>query len=425
MSLVCSTDRRVIRIDAPTIRHLHVQLVAPPSPTPPSDRRARSSVAVALVLDRSGSMTGEKFTLAREAVRQCLQRLAPSDQVTLAAYDSEITLLAPIAPASTSHVQRLLAALDGVEPRGSTDLAGGWFCGIDQLRTVAASDAAVRRCLLLTDGLANQGITDPARLAGCAESFRAAGLTTSTFGVGDDFDEHLLRRIAEEGGGNFCFIGEAAQIPTMLSGELDEVLDVALPQAELRLEGAALAGVAAVDGRRVRTDGRTWTVPLGDLVAEQELSFVLRLEFAPGEPADRVRVAASVGSEGGPAVLVAEPLTWLRGGQAERRSQPRDVAVDRATAHAYANRARREATAFNRDGDLRAAHDVLAGTARRIAQYAGEDAELLALAERLRREAAEFGEARMSARALKEQMFAAHVAERSRDAMGRARRRRP
>lgn len=424
MSLVCSTDRRVIRIDAPTIRHLHVQLVAPPAPTPSADRRARPAAAVALVLDRSGSMTGEKFTLAREAVRQCLQRLAPSDQVTLAVYDSEITLLGPIAPAGTGHVQRLLAALDGVEPRGSTDLAGGWFCGIDQLRTVAASDAAVRRCLLLTDGLANQGITDPARLAGCAESFRAAGLTTSTFGVGDDFDEHLLRRIAEEGGGSFCFIGEAAQIPAMLSGELEEVLDVVMPRAELRLESAALAGVAAVDGRRVRSDGRTWIVPLGDLVAQQELSLVLRLEFAPGEPAETVRVAVSAGPEGGAAMLAADPVTWLRGGQAERRTQPRDVMVDRATAHAYANRARREATAFNRDGDLRGAGEVLASTARRIAQYAGDDGELLALANRLRREAAEFGEARMSPRALKQQMFAAHVAEQSRDMMGRVRRRR-
>ena len=84
----------------------------------------------------------------------------------------------------------------------------------------------MKRVLLLTDGLANQGVVDPGELAATAARLRTEGVTTSTFGVGADFDEELLARLATQGGGHFYFIEQARQIPDFFASELGEALEV-------------------------------------------------------------------------------------------------------------------------------------------------------------------------------------------------------
>ena len=222
MTIRTSTDRALIRAQASSARYLLVTVNAPEAPA----RAERLPVNIALVLDRSGSMDGErKFSLARQAVEQALRMLRPEDRFTLVTYDDRVDVLAPSTRATPEAKRRALEALRGVDPRGSTDLCAGWLRGCEQVAEELEHEG-VARALLLTDGLANHGVTDRDTLARHAGELRARGIATSTFGVGEDFDERLLRDMAHEGGGNFYFIETPAQIPDLLTSEIGEALEV-------------------------------------------------------------------------------------------------------------------------------------------------------------------------------------------------------
>src|SRR5207244_3631920 len=107
----------------------------------------------ALVVDRSGSMAGEKLEYAKRSASWLVGRLRGDDRLALVDYDSEVRLLVPIAPVDPV---RLRSAVDSIWPGGQTNLSGGWLKGFEQL---GAGDGT-RKILLLTDGLANVGVTD-------------------------------------------------------------------------------------------------------------------------------------------------------------------------------------------------------------------------------------------------------------------------
>src|SRR5687768_1546758 len=231
MTLTIRTDRRLIRARASSTRYVLVAFTAPEA----APRTDRLPANVALVLDRSGSMAGErKFELARSAVEQALAMLHAEDRFTLVVYDTEVDVLMPSTQATPDAKLRALEALRRVHPRGSTDLCAGWMRGCEQLARHVAEEG-VTRALLLTDGLANHGVTDRPTLVRHASELRQRGVATSTFGVGADFDERLLRDMALEGGGNFYFISAPEQIPDLLTSELGEALEVVARRAAIEV----------------------------------------------------------------------------------------------------------------------------------------------------------------------------------------------
>ncbi|MGH7625371.1 MAG: vWA domain-containing protein, partial [Gemmatimonadaceae bacterium] len=310
-----------------------------------------------------------------------------------------------------------------IGPRGSTDLAGGWLHGCEQVAAHLDRES-VSRCLLLTDGLANQGITNHGEIASHARELRRRGVITSTIGVGADFDEHLLRDMAHEGGGNFYFVEGASQIPEILMSELGEAAEVTVRNAVLSVYVPRGAEVEVLHRFRssMGVDTRTLTVELGDLVSEQEVTAVFRVAFPTGEVDDQItaRVAlshrdASSGGEHG-------ELRWRFASHAENDAQPRDRTVDREVAAIFAARARAEATEANRHGDFNSARLLLEETARRINSYAGGDADLIGEAAALEDAVSEYAAAPMSAVHLKASFFAAESALKARLPAGRARR---
>ena len=365
-----------------------------------------------------------KFALARDAVAQALRMLRAEDRFALVVYDDQIDVLAAGTSATPRAKTDALAMLDTVEPRGSTDLCGGWMTGCEQLADTL-DEQRISRALLLTDGLANAGTTDHATLAGHAAELRPRGIATSTFGVGEDFDERLLRDLAHEGGGNFYFLEHAAQIPDLLTSELGEALQVVMRRATLRMHLSA--GVDAEPLNRFRhhrtADGRELRVDLGDLVSGQELETVVRLRFPFGEVGSRCGVRVVLDSGNALAGRAESTLEWTYADHAANDAQSRDRAVDRAVARLYAARARAEATEANRHGDLAGARSVLQATRARILRYAGTDAELGALAEALQDELPDYGDAVMSPMSLKQAVFASEVQAKGRSYDGRARRR--
>ena len=420
-ALSLRTDRALVRAESRSRRWLLVSIAAPEAPP----RAERLPVNVALVLDRSGSMAGaRKFELAREATEQALRMLRPEDSFSLVVYDQQVDVLAPATAATAEAKRRALDALRHIGPRGSTDLCAGWMRGCEQVAE-RLSDDGISRALLLTDGLANHGETDRGTLARHAGELRRRGIATSTFGVGEDFDERLLRDMAHEGGGHFYFLERAEQIPDLLTSELGEALEVVMRRATLHVElpsGADAEPLNRFRHARARGDNEL-RIELGDLVSGQEISAVVEIRFPHGEVGRRTAVRAALGSEDSIVTHAEAVMEWTFATHVENDRQRRDRIVDREVAKLYAARARAEATEANRHGDLHRARRVIEGTARRIGEYAGDDRELRALLVALEGDMSQFAEELMSPMALKSALYASETVVKGRASDGRARRR--
>ena len=419
MTLSIQTDRTLIRAAASSTRYVLARITAPRAPA----RETRIPVNVGIVLDRSGSMGDErKFGLAREAVEQSLRMLRPEDRFALVVYDTEVDVLMPSSKATPEAKRRALHTLREIAPRGGTDLGAGWLRGCEQLAEFPYDDQ-VSRCLLLTDGLANHGITDRDELARHAGELRQRGVSTSTFGVGADFDERLLRDMAHEGGGNFYFIEGASEIPSMLTGELGEALEVTLRNASLVVTlPTGATGETLNRFRQKRGDApNELRVEVGDLVSGQELDVVVKVAFPRGVIGERRSAMFEVASGSERVLSGGQELEWTYATHHDNDVQPRDREVDRAVAAVYAARAREEATEANRDQRYDDARRVLEATARRILGYSGSDARLRAIADELAHAVHEYVMP-MSLSSVKASYFGAHTALKGRDDLGRAKR---
>jgi Ca-activated chloride channel homolog len=417
MTLSIRTDRQLIRAQSRSNRYVLVSFTAPAAP----QRDNRMPVNVAFVLDRSGSMAGEnKFSLARDAVQQSLRMLRPEDRFSLVVYDSVVDVLASSAHATPAAIRAALDALSMVGPRNSTDLCSGWMRGCEQVAGFVDRER-ISRVLLLTDGLANHGITDRTELARHSAELRQRGVSTSTFGVGADFDERLLRDMSHEGGGNFYFLENARQIPDLITSELGEALEVVMPRAVIEMEIPRGGDAEVLNHFRSSTGDNMLRVELGDVVSAQEVELVVRFNFDRGEIGARVSTRAYLLS-GDATPVRSDEIVWTYASHMENDRQPRDREVDHRVADLYAARARADATEANRHGDFAAARHAIEAAVARIRQYAGNDPALNRIWMELARERPRYDEAVMSAMELKRSYYQADMAVKGRVADGKARR---
>jgi Ca-activated chloride channel family protein len=419
VTLSLRTDRKLIRAEASSTRYVLLTVDAPEAPL----RTDRLPVNVALVLDRSGSMQGEnKFGLAREAVEQALNLLSSDDRFTLVVYDDVIDVLSAGTLATPDAKRRAVEALSHIGPRGSTDLCSGWLRGCEGVAQYLEAES-VSRVLLLTDGLANVGIQDHASLVRHARELRERGIATSTFGVGTDFDERLLRDMAHEGGGNFYFIGSAGQIVDILTSELGETLETVVRSAAIEISLPVGAHAEVLTRFRAHQSNNVLRVELGNLISAQQLQLVVAIRFARGTVGDSIGATASLtGAEG--IIGSSDEIRWEYASHSANDAQPRDRVVDREVAKIYAARARAEATEANRHGDMDRARRVLQGTVKRIREYAGDDRELNEVWRALQEEASDWS-TRMDASLLKAKFFSAEVSLKDRLIDGKGRKRVP
>ena len=161
----------------------------------------------------------------------------------------------------------------GIGDRGSIDLHAGGSPARGVGR--ALRDDAVGRCLLLTDGLANQGITSPDEIASRVAALRQRRISTSALGVGSDFDEHLLAQVAEAGGGNFHFIEGASQIPEFMGAEVGEALAITARDVVIAVEAGEGVLVESLNDFPCTRQADGWRVELGSMFGGQVLDRVL------------------------------------------------------------------------------------------------------------------------------------------------------
>jgi Ca-activated chloride channel family protein len=418
MNLQVQADRTLVRTSGTSTRYALLTFTAPEA----ASSRAREPINVAFVIDRSGSMGGSKIRLAREAVVQALRMLRSADRFSVVMYDDQIEVVVQSTPASSEALRNAIEQVQRIEARGATDLAGGWMKGCEELASHLTS-GQISRCILLTDGLANRGITDRAELTRHAEELRARGVTTTTIGLGADFDERLLEAMSHAGGGHFYFIEQAVQIADCLTSELGETIETVARNVVVSVRPDAGVRVSAMNRFRVAEQpGGAITVSVGDLVSRQDISLVFKVTFPQSATGRAARVAFSVADDGGALRGADADLVWTVEGDAANDAQRRNVVVDREVAKLYAAKAMAEALDLNRERRFEEAAAVLEKTANRIREYAGNDPELLGIVASLHHKRPDYSAA-MPAMALKEEHYASSNVMAVRSAAGKARRR--
>jgi Ca-activated chloride channel family protein len=184
--------------------------------SPPARHDERPPLHLALVVDTSGSMRGAKIASARQSARYLVEHLKPTDQLALIGFDSDVHLHATL---GATDKTRLAAVIDRMRAGSMTNLSGGWLKGLEELGRLA--EAPTRTVLLLSDGHANQGIVNHDELATIATGARNNGITTTTIGFGNDFDEELMTAIGDAGAGRSYYAASPEDAPALFAEEFD------------------------------------------------------------------------------------------------------------------------------------------------------------------------------------------------------------
>ena len=273
-TLVLTARRNAVLAGVGSTADVLVRLQAPELPDGPLPERR--PLHLALVIDRSGSMSGPPLAEARRCADFVVDGLRPDDQVAVISYDSEVATDWPLTPpADKPSIHRAIAR---IHERGMTNLHGGWLEGAGQLAPVTRSDV-LSRVILLSDGQANEGLTDVDAIAAQCAELAEAGVTTSTYGLGHHFNEDLMVAMARSGQGNSYYGETAEDLMDPFREELALLEALCARRVDLKIETPLGIGVEILNGYALVEPG-VWRLP--DLAYAGEAWAVVRLTIEDG-----------------------------------------------------------------------------------------------------------------------------------------------
>ncbi|MEO7804223.1 MAG: VWA domain-containing protein [Actinomycetota bacterium] len=263
-------DHSLLALETDNKVHAMLELTAPAAP----QMEERPPLNIALVIDRSGSMAGEKLEVTKRCAAFLVERLGPKDHLCLIDFDDQVRLLCPLIPVNKPS---LLAAIARIHSGGSTNLSGGWLKGMEELKRATSGP---RKLILLTDGQANAGIVDPSALAGMARASLAEGRATTTIGLGFGFDEDLLTAMADSGGGNSYFAQTPDQAPAIFAEEFDGLSSIVAQNVSVEIRpGTDVQLLSILNEYPVVSVPGGVQIQLGDAYGEDRRRVVFELEI--------------------------------------------------------------------------------------------------------------------------------------------------
>lgn len=239
----------------------------------------RRPLNLSLVIDRSGSMAGDKIDYTRQAAQFLVQNLGVNDTLSIVLYNDTVETL--LLPEKVQRKDAISQKIAEIKPSGTTNLSSGWLEGC-KLVAQNLDNPSVNRVILMSDGLANRGVTDKAQLVTMAQQKFGEGVSTTTMGLGNDFNEDLMMEMASAGGGAFYFIESPEVTPQIFQEELQGLLNVVAQNLVIGImpsDGVNIAG--QLNAYAMKFDGAYTTFRLGDVFADEIKALVLEITLPP------------------------------------------------------------------------------------------------------------------------------------------------
>jgi Ca-activated chloride channel family protein len=256
-----------------------------------ADDARRVPMNLAIVLDRSGSMEGAKIEKARQAAAMAVDKLNDDDIFSLVTYDSETNLLIePQRIGNRDNREDLKARIHRIQPGGSTALHSGVVLGARQVRQKFEKER-VNRVILLSDGIANVGPSRPSDLASLGRELRSDGISVSTVGLGDDYNEDLMTALAEASNANYYYVKDAEKLPSVFAQELGASRSLLARSIVIRINAPEGVRLKEIIGRpEIEVRDRLVEIKMPEFFGSEKRRFLVRCE-ADGKSADAIEAA--------------------------------------------------------------------------------------------------------------------------------------
>jgi Ca-activated chloride channel family protein len=253
----------------------------------PQRSTSRTPVNVAFVIDRSGSMSGERIAQAREAAVMAVKRLDGDDIAAVVIFDDKVEVPVPAQKVSDQNI--FIDRIRQIGVRGNTAIYDGVNEGAREVRKFK-DDRRLNRVVLLSDGLANVGPRLPADFAKLGRDLLAEGISVSTIGLGADYNEDLMLELARAADGNHAFASAPSDLVQIFNREFDDVLASCAQTVSIDVE--LKPGVRAVRAlsRDGKIEGERAQFQLNQVYAATEHYVLMEVEFTGTAPADEQEV---------------------------------------------------------------------------------------------------------------------------------------
>jgi Ca-activated chloride channel family protein len=268
------------------VAYLRVGLTGFKLPT----RRDRAPVNIAIVIDKSGSMSGDKIAKAKDAAIMAIDRLNCDDIISVVTYDSDVHVLVPATKVADKEM--IFCSIRGIRAYGSTALYGGVSKGAKELRKFISSNRA-NRMVLLSDGLANVGPQTPAELGRLGASLIEDGISVTTIGLGLGYNEDLMTQLAYKSDGSHYFAENADELSGIFDSEFGRALSVVAQEIQIQIKCARGIRPVRLLGRQGRIEGQNVEVFISQLYSKHEKFIMLQVEV-PGTTSGHERKIAAV-----------------------------------------------------------------------------------------------------------------------------------
>ncbi|MCL2723546.1 MAG: VWA domain-containing protein [Polyangiaceae bacterium] len=313
--------------------------------------KERAPISLAVVLDTSGSMSGDKINEAKRSALELLAQMRDDDEIAFVRYSDSSELLQPLSRVSNVRSQ-LASRIRELSAGGGTNIPRGLSEGLAALG--AADRDRVRRVVLVSDGLDGTRV----RAEQLAENASRDGVVVSSLGIGLDFDEAYMGSVAQRGHGNFAFVKDGASLAKFLSRELVETASTTIENAVVTLtlpEGITFVSATGADAGTTGRGGRTIELSLGSLFAGDDRRGIVELA-SDGDVDGHLDVVtharwSRVGAKG--AVDIDVPsLTLVASRDPDEVVRGRDGAVLASAASVVASKRQVEAANAYAQGDV-------------------------------------------------------------------------